>query len=193
MDLWVTQGIPPPPSHYPAVRNRTLVAPSRKATRFPDVSGVRFVGLYNRQLFLDYGPKILRGKMTIHPPMPIDNGGYTILVPKVDRDGNDIAGIRLPAVQVPLGTYTGWNLRPRGLAENELAGLLGSFIPFAKTKKERDKSGDPRLSIEERYKDRKDYVQQVSRAARLLVDQLYLLPQDAERMINEAKKRRFSK
>jgi len=193
MDQWASKGIPPPPSQYSTVRDGTLVPTNRRRIGFPTIPGVRFAGLHNRQLFIDYGPNILRGKMTIHPPMPIDNGGYTILVPKVDRDGNDVAGIRLPAVQVPIGTYTGWNLRPRGLAENELAGLLGSFIPFAKTKKERDKSGDPRLSIEERYKDRKDYVQQVSRAARLLVDQLYLLPQDAERMINEAKKRRFSK
>ena len=65
---------------------------------------------------------------------PLGNGAYEILVPKVDADGNDIAGIRLPAIEVPVGTYTGWNLRPRGLAEGELSGLLGSFIPFAKTK-----------------------------------------------------------
>jgi hypothetical protein len=106
----------------------------------------------------------------------------------VDSDGNDIAGIRLPAVQVPLGTYTGWNLQPRGLAEDELSGLLGSFIPFAKTKTERSKAKDPRLSIEERYKDQADYVQKVSHAARNLVEERFLLPEDAERMIGEAGK-----
>ncbi len=98
---------------------------------------------------------------------------YEILVPKVDADGNDIAGIRLPAVQVPVGTYTGWNLRPRGLAEGELSGLLGSFIPFAKTKAQRRKTRDPRLSLEERYQNRADYVQRVSRAARILVEQRF--------------------
>jgi hypothetical protein len=77
------------------------------------------------------------------------------------------------------------------LAEDELAGLLGSFIPFARTKAERRKSGDPRLSLEERYKDREEYVQQVSRAARILVEKRYLLPEDAERLIAEARKQRI--
>jgi hypothetical protein len=168
-----------------------LVPPNRNRTGFPKVPGVRYNGLYNRQLFLDYGPNIQRGRMDLHQPRPIGNGAYTILVPKVDRDGNDVAGIRLPAVSVPLGTYTGWNLQPRGLAEDELAGLLGSFIPFARTKAERRKSGDPRLSLEERYKDREEYVQQVSRAARILVEKRYLLPEDAERLIAEARKQRI--
>ncbi|MBI3066705.1 MAG: hypothetical protein HYY82_17440 [Deltaproteobacteria bacterium] len=188
LDLWVTKGIPPPPSQYPKVQDGTLARPDRSSTRFPNIPGVRYYGLYNRQLFLDYGPNIQRGRMDLHPPRPIGNGAYTILVPKVDRDGNDIAGIRLPAVQVPIGTYAGWNLRPPGLAEDELAGLLGSFIPFAKTKAERRNTGDPRLSIEERYKDQADYVHRVSRAARTLVDERFLLPEDAARIIDEAKK-----
>jgi hypothetical protein len=188
MDLWVTKGITPPPSQYPKIENGTLVSPSRRSTGFPKIPGVGFVGLHNRQLFLDYGPNISSGKMTVHPPKPVGNGRYKILVPKVDKDGNDIAGIRLPAIQVPIGTYTGWNLRPRGLAENELAGLLGSFIPFAKTKEARQETGDPRLSIEERYKDHAEYVQRVSQAARTLVDERFLLAEDAERIINEAAK-----
>ena len=169
------------------VNHGTLVPPNRSSTGFPKIPGMRYAGLHNRQLFLDYGRNILRGRMDLHPPRPMGNGAYRILVPKVDADGNDIAGIRLPAVQVPLGTYTGWNLRPCGLAEDELAGLLGSYIPFAKTQTERRKTGDPRLSLEERYKDRADYVRQVSRAARILVEQRYLLPEDAERLIAEAK------
>jgi hypothetical protein len=189
MDLWVSQGIPPPPSRYPRVFDGTLVRPSRSSTGFPKIPGVRFAGLHNRQLFLDYGSNILCGRMDIHPPRPIGNGKYTILVPKVDRDGNDVGGIRLPAVSVPLGTYTGWNLRPRGLAEDELAGLLGSFVFFARTKAERRRTGDPRLSLEERYKDRGEYVRQVSRAARALVDERLLLPEDAQRIIEEAKKK----
>jgi hypothetical protein len=188
LDLWVTKGIAPPPSQYPTVKEGTLVEPRPRRIRFPNIPGVRFAGLHNRQLFLDYGPKILRGKLDLHPPRT--NGGeYTILVPKVDRDGNDVAGIRLPAIQVPIATYTGWNLRPRGLAEGELAGLLGSFVPFPETKAKRRKTGDPRSSIEERYRNRADYVSQVSRAARILVEKRYLLPEDAERMIAEASRR----
>ncbi|MGE5219708.1 MAG: alpha/beta hydrolase domain-containing protein [Chloroflexota bacterium] len=188
MDLWVTKGVVPPPSQYPRVRDGTLVRPDGNGTRFPKIPGVRFNGLHNRQLFLDYGPAIRHGKISVHPPQPLRQGAYAILVPKVDRDGNDLAGIRLPAVQVPIGTYTGWNLRPRGLAENELSGLLGTFIPFAKTKRERRRTGDPRLSIEERYKDRNDFMRQFGRAARILVEQRYLLPEDAERIIAEAGK-----
>ena len=191
LDLWVTRGIAPPPSQYPTVKEGTLVEPHPRRIRFPTIPGVRFAGLHNRQLFLDYGPKILRGKLDIHPPQANGGDKYTILVPKVNRDGNDVAGIRLPAIQVPIATYTGWNLRPRGLVEGELAGLLGSFVPFPKTKAKRRKSGDPRLSIEERYRNHADYVNQLSHAARILVERRYLLPEDADRMIKEAKKRRI--
>jgi hypothetical protein len=187
LDEWASRGIEPPPSRYPKIKDRTLVAPT-KNNGFPQIPGVRYQALHNRQLFLDYGPEILHGKMTIHPPKPLGKGPYKTLVPKVDKDGNDIPGIRLPAIQVPVGTYTGWNLRPKGLAEGDLAGLLGSFIPFARTGAERRKNGDPRLSIEERYKDQNDYVQQISRAARRLVEERFLLQEDAERIIAEATK-----
>ena len=111
-----------------------------------------------------------------------------MLVPKVDRDGNEIAGVRAVALQVPLATHSGWNLRAKGFVEDELCYLNGQYIPFARTKAEREKTGDPRLSIEERYRDQTDYVQQVSRAARNLVDDRFLLPEDAERLVNAAKK-----
>jgi hypothetical protein len=185
MDQWVDQDLPPPRSRYPTVRDGTLVLP--RGTGFPSIPGVRYRGLHNRQLFLDYGPMIGRGRIALHPPRQIGNGAYAILVPRVDADGNDVGGIRLPAVEVPLGTYTGWNLRPRGLAEDELAGLLGSFIRFAATKRERQKSRDPRLSLEERYRDSADYVRQVSRAARALMEERFLLAEDAARIIEEAK------
>jgi hypothetical protein len=191
LDLWVSHGVLPPASQYPAVRHGTLVKPDRTSTGFPKIPDVRYHGLHNRQLFLEYGPNLRRGGIEMHPPKQIGKGEYTILVPKVDADGNDLAGIRLPAIAAPIGTYTGWNLQPSHLAEDELSGLLGSFIPFTETKAVRRKTSDPRLSIEERYKNRRDYVQQISRAARLLVEQRYLLAEDAERMIAEASKSKF--
>ena len=106
----------------------------------------------------------------------------------MDKDGNETAGIRAVNLQVPLATHAGWNLRAKGFMEDELCYLNGQYIPFAKTKEEREKSGDPRLSLEERYKDQADYVQQVSRAARALVDERFLLPEDAERLISQAAK-----
>jgi Alpha/beta hydrolase domain len=188
MDRWVCEGTPPPPSQFPRVKEGTLVQSSQKSTGFPNIPGVRYTTLYNRQLFLDYGPKLSQGKIEVHPPKQVKNGEYKILVTKVDKDGNDVAGIRLPAVQVPQATYTGWNLWIRGLAEDELCGLFGSYIPFARTREERLRSTDPRLSIEERYKDHADYVNKISQAARSLVEQRFLLPEDAERIIEEAKK-----
>ena len=189
MDRWATEGTPPPLSQIPRVSDGTLVASNPKKSGFPEIPGVRYNGLYNRQLFLDYGPNLLRGEIDTHPPRPVKDGEFKILVPKVDADGNDVAGIRLPAIRVPVATHTGWNLQRKGLAEDELCGLLGSYIPFSKTKEERGKTGDPRLALAERYKDQADYVRQVSRAARTLVDERLLLAEDAERIIDEAKKR----
>jgi hypothetical protein len=111
-----------------------------------------------------------------------------ILVPKVDQDGNEIAGIRLPAIRAPLATYTGWNLYRNGFAEDELCGRLGMYLPFPKSKYEREINGDPRLSIEERYKDHKDYVQKVSREVRAMIEERLLLAEDGERIIAEAKR-----
>jgi hypothetical protein len=187
MDQWVCDGTPPPPSQIPRVKDGTLVPSDQKHTGFPNIPGLRYTALFNRQLFLDYGPNLLRGKIESHPPKQIKKGEYKILVTKVDADGNDLAGIRLPAIRVPLATYTGWNLWIEGLAEDELCGLFGSYIPIARTKEERTKTADPRPSIEERYKDHADYVQKVSHAARALVDERSLLPEDAERIIEAAK------
>ncbi|MEK6602192.1 MAG: alpha/beta hydrolase domain-containing protein, partial [Candidatus Binatota bacterium] len=139
MDRWVNEGTPPPPSQIPRVSDGTLVSAEQKDIGFPNIPAVRYNGLYNRQLFLDYGPNLVRGTMEVHPPKQIKNREYKILVPKVDADGNELAGIRLPTIRVPLATHTGWNLQRKGLAEDELCALLGSYIPFAKTKAERDK------------------------------------------------------
>ncbi|MGH7833430.1 MAG: alpha/beta hydrolase domain-containing protein, partial [Candidatus Binatia bacterium] len=188
MDRWASEGVAPPSSRIPRVGDGTLVSARQESLGFPQIPGVRYVALYNRQLFLDYGPNLIRGIMSVHPPRHVKNGAYNVLVPKVDADGNDIAGVRLPTIRVPLATYTGWNLQRAGLVEDELCGLLGSYVPFAKNSEERSKSGDPRLSIEERYKDHAHYVRRASAEARSMIEERLLLPEDAERIITEAKK-----
>jgi hypothetical protein len=188
MDRWATDGVAPPASRIPTVAGGTLVSSAQESAGFPGIPGVRYTGLYNRQLFLDYGPNLIRGIIEVHPPQPVKDGAYKILVPKVDADGNDVAGIRLPTIRVPLATHTGWNLQRKGLAEDELCQLLGSYVPFARTKEERAKSGDPRLSIEERYKDQADYARRVGVEARSMVEERLLLAEDAERIIAEAQK-----
>jgi len=180
---WVTTGRLPPPSHYPQLSDGTLVPSLPQATQgSPTIPGVRYNGKLNDLFINDRNPE---------PPKHIPGKEYRVLVPKVDRDGNEIGGIRSVMLMVPLGTHRGWNLRAPGFMENEFCLNRGSYIPFPKTKEEREKSGDPRLSIEERYKNQADYVQQVSRAARTLVDERFLLSEDAERMISEAKKQRI--
>jgi len=180
MQAWIAQGVQPPPSRFPRISDGTLVPPLPQSTQgFPSIPGVRYKGNPNDLSVNDAG---------VQPPNHAKGKDYSLLVPKVDRDGNEIAGVRAVGLQVPLATYSGWNLRAKGFIEDELCYLNGQYIPFAKTKEEREKSGDPRLSIEERYKDQADYVQQISRAARTLVDERFLLPEDAERLIGEAQK-----
>ncbi len=108
------------------------------------------------------------------------------LVVKVDADGNEVAGVKSPLQAAPLGTYTGWNVTASGPLKGQSCGLSGGFIPFAKTKAERLAKGDPRPSLEERYRSHEEYVQIVSAAAAKLVQERYLLQQDADAMITQA-------
>ena len=147
---------------------------------FPAIPGVSYTGLRNDLCEVDY---------SVQPPRPIASHEYLVMVPKVDADGNEIGGIRLPDVAAPIGTYTGWNPRRAGFAEGELC-LLGSYLPFAATKAERLATGDPRPSLEERYPSHDAYVQAVAKAARDLRDARLLLDEDVERYIDAAIKRR---
>ncbi len=177
MQSWVTQGVSPL-SRFPKISDGTLVPPLPQSTQgFPAIPGVRYKGKPNDLSIND---------TTAQPASHVKGKEYPLLVPKVDKDGNEIAGIRAVNLQVPLATHAGWNLRAKGFLEDELCYLSGQYIPFPKTKEEREKTGDPRLSIEERYKDQADYVQRVSRAARALIDERFLLTEDAERLIAEA-------
>ena len=117
---------------------------------------------------------------------PILGAAYNVLVPQVDVDGNPIDGLRNTNVQVPLGTYTGWNIRKAGFSEGDSCDLTGAFIPFFKTEAERRAAGDPRLSLEERYPTHEDYVAKVTAAANDLVSKRLLLPEDADSIITAA-------
>ena len=176
MNEWLTTEREPPQSNYGSVAAGTLVWSSRAATGFPDVPGVTYTGLYNSVRVTDY---------SVHPPS--EGEEYGVLVPKVDSDGNSLAVIRVPAVSVPIATYTGWNLSAAGYAEDEMCGARGSFIPFAASREERVVTGDPRPSVQERYLSRSDYVARVARAAEKLVTQRFLLPEDADLLIEEAR------
>ena len=108
-------------------------------------------------------------------------------MPAVDTDGNDVPGIRLPWLTVPLATYTGWNLQSEEVAEGELAGLLGSSIPFPRSRAEREASGDPRSSLEERYRDLDDYLQQVRTEIESLVLAGLMLAEDTDALVTDCR------
>lgn len=178
LDDWATRGIRPPASRYPRVSDGTLVPSLPQSVQgFPVIPGVNYTGWYN--------PVDLLDKSTL-PNMPIPGKSYTVLVPKTDVDGNDIAGVRHPNIEVPIATYTGWALRRAPFAEGEDCALTGQYIPFAATKAERLADDDPRLSLEERYRNHGHYVSRVARAADRLVRQRLLLDEDSVDIITAA-------
>lgn len=178
LDRWVADGTLPPDSRFPGVEDGSLV-PAGEGYGFPDIPGVSYRALVNELCELDYGTQ---------PPEPIPGRDYTVLVPSIDADGNEVAGIRVPEVAVPRGTHTGWAPRRAGYAEDELI-ALGAFFPFARTRAERETSGDPRLSLEERYPTHEDYVRRIAEAARDLCREGLLLEEDVERIMAAARER----
>jgi hypothetical protein len=124
---------------------------------------------------------------TIAGPGQVINGKAQMLpflVPQVDADGNDLAGIRVPDISVPVATNTGWNFRGESVGgTKEIYNLLGSYIPFAMTKADREARKDPRPSVAERYRDRDDYLAKLRAAAQELIKGRYLLPEDMENVL----------
>jgi hypothetical protein len=175
MDQWVKDDTPPPPSTHPRIADATLVPLSKWA--FPKIPGVNRAHETNLAYHLDFGPQWKEGIVSIEPPKV--GKPFAILVPQSDADGNDLGGVSLPELQVPLATYTGWNLRDPGIGLGDLRlSFYGSFIPFAKTAAERAKTGDPRLSIAERYSSRDEYMGKFAEAAMKLVRERFLLRED---------------
>jgi hypothetical protein len=202
LDEWATRGKQPPKSRVPRLKDGTLVPPLPQSemgfpnipSPFADTPGplVTYTGLKTTRYHFDYGPAFYEtGIATINPPtFPFTtpsyqddsrNGPiYPSFVPKTDADGNDIAGVRLVDVTVPLATYTGWALR-RGVHANDGCESSGQFIPFPKTEAERVASGDPRRSVEERYKSFGEYHRKIRRALNDMVEDRLLLCEDTAR------------
>ena len=197
LTAWVKNGTEPPRSARPTIG--TLVAADQ--VRFPPIPAnnfggmarpaVRYLGVHNPLHLQDYGEDYrtedTSGIISVNPPK-LSAARYGNLVAQVDPDGNDLGGIRNVFVEVPIGTYTGWNLFNRSFFEDGFCTLQGSFIPFARTKAERLAAGDQRLSIEERYPSKETYVAAVKNAADNLVASRYLLADDAARLVSEAER-----
>jgi hypothetical protein len=186
MDRWATDGIPPPPSQIPTRSDLTLVIYEEWAEQFPKIPGVAIPQDVNSLPLLDFGPRSEEGIFDNEPPKVISGKEYPVLVPAVDSDGNDIPGVRVPMVQAPLGTYTGWNLRKRGYGTGAMHFFTGSYIPLPESPEEQKATGDPRRSILERYGDAKGYLKAIEKAARQLVEEGFLLEEDVERVLAAA-------
>jgi len=183
LDRWVKDGVLPPASRYPRIADGTLVPRIEPAGGIP---GLTLAKGPNRRIRMDYGPDFDKGIVSLALPVELGDA-YRVLVPKVDADGNELAGVRLPDITVPTGTATGWNVRaPAAGAAGELCYLQGSFVSFAKTKAEREVRKDPRPSLEERYQDGSGYAERVRQAADALHHDGFLLDEDVTRIVGKA-------
>lgn len=186
---WVVKDAPPPPSRYPRLDRGDLVPPTQVATGFPLIPGVSLPdGVIVPFFEYDFGPGFrnadVSGVVSLQPPVVRQT--LPMLVPRVDADGNEVAGVRSVLLDAPLGTYTGWNPIARGFFKGDIQALGGGFIPFAKTKAQRLAAGDPRLSLEERYGTHEAYVARVKAAASRAVAERFLLQDDADRLVAQA-------
>src|SRR5262249_26373729 len=165
LDRWATDGTPPPPSRPPRIDDGTLVEMTGPTVKIPGFIAAK--GPNQRPRF-DYGPDFAKG--IVGNVLPVATAErYRVLVPKVDQDGNETSGLRLPDIAVPTATAMGWSVRSANAGgAGELCYLDGSYLPFAKTKAEREASGDGRLSLEDRYKGPADYAAKVHDAAAAL-------------------------
>jgi hypothetical protein len=187
LDDWADRGIAPPPSNYPSVKDGTLLSLEKAKASFPAIPGARFPQRMNELSLPSFGKGFTStgGRLTVIPPT--FTGKYTLMVPRTDADGHDVAGIRPIEIAAPIATVTGWNVRSKGNRPTDLCALNGAVFPLAATAAERQASGDPRPSLEERYGSRDGFVKAVSAAAQKLVQQRFLLREDADRYIEAAK------
>ena len=179
LDAWVTKGTTPPDSNHPRLDDGTAVPSESLNSSFQAFPEFGFPDHVRHLDRLDFGPD---EGVTENLP-PLIGKPYPALVPNVDADGNDVAGIRLPDVAAPLATVTGWNLRhPDTGGPGQTHQILGSTVPFAFTKQDRQDNSDPRPSIEERYASKEDYLDRVEGVARGLVTERYMLEEDVPRV-----------
>lgn len=192
LDAWVTFGRRPPDNRVPKLADGTLApALPQSGMGFPSIPGVTYNGVHHTGDLWNFGPKFDQGILSLLPPVLVGEP-YKIFVPKTDIDGNDIAGIRLPDIAVPLATYTGWALRAQAAGDPEPivdgCDASGQRLPFAATQAARMATNppDPRLSIAERYPDHGTYVTLVTETAEKLEQNRLLIDQDVQNYIAAA-------
>jgi len=177
LDAWVSKGEAPPANRVPTLADGSLMAASR--LDFPLIPGFALAKQSN--------PLVI-GTNWLKRPDSLPASPYRPLVSRVDADGNEVAGIRMPDIAAPLATYTGWNLYNAPYPTDELCDRNGSYLPFAATRAEREAHHDPRPSVQERYSSREDYLLKVRANAEMLVKDRFLLDEDVEAYVTNAAK-----
>jgi hypothetical protein len=176
LDAWVRNGAEPPPSSYPRIADHNLVPLHEYA--FPKIPGVNLPHEANEAWRIDFGPDWRKTGILSRQP-PVLGQPFPVLVPQVDADGNERDGVRLPEFAAPLATYAPWNLRDPSIgAPDQRVSFEASWIPFAKTAADRQRTGDPRKSVEERYSSREQYLSKYTAALDDLIHQRWILPED---------------
>ncbi|HWH38531.1 MAG TPA: alpha/beta hydrolase domain-containing protein [Usitatibacter sp.] len=201
---WVMKGTLPPDSIWPRLENHDnrgrgsrepdVVDAKKEDMGFPTIPGIP-AGLPSNFIMpvfdYDWGPQFNPGDTSGVPtnqPPPIKRV-IRMRVPRVDADGNEVGGVPVVLLGAPLGTYLGWNITAGGARpfhEGEICDYVGGMVPFAKTQAQRLASGDPRLSLEERYGNHDGYVAAVRAAAAGAVAKGFLLQEDADALIAQA-------
>jgi len=189
LDKWISDGVRPPDSRIPKIADGTLVDLATFKKNSPRIPNKILPSSYYRPIRLDPGPRWRTEGIADHVP-PREGPRYVTLVPQVDEDGNDIAGVRLPDVAVPLASYIGWNQRSLDYS-NTLSRNSGNVWPFALSPAERIKSGDSRKSIWERYPEKKDYLSELAKSLITLNQQRFLLAEDVSILLQEAGEQDF--
>jgi hypothetical protein len=185
MDRWVKDGTEPPASVYPKLADGTLVPLGKWI--FPKIPGVNTPTELNLAYRLNFGLQWKQGIISTEPPAV--GAPFPGFVPQPDAAGNDTGGVRLPELEVPLATYTGWNLRDPSIgAPQQRLSFVGSFIALTRTEQERKQAGDPRASIGERYASRDDYMSKFEQAAKKLIDQRFVLQEDLPAILARGQK-----
>jgi hypothetical protein len=182
---WVRDGRHPPESRVPRIDDGTLVPPGQQSTGFPAIPGVTYTGRYNGSGERDFGPRVQGNSGVIDNLIPHVLSEHRILVPKVDRVGNDVAGIRQPESETPVATLTGWNTRTPEFTDGDLCDLNGMTIPLPRDEASRV-PGDPRPSLVQLYGDHAGYVATVKAAAEMLKAQGLMLQEDVDWYVAQA-------
>ena len=189
---WVTAGIAPPPSRYPTLAAGTLAVASKAGIGFPTLPGLRatvpepdfIMPVHDLDWGPDFNARDGSGVPSLAPPRI--KQVLAMWAPKVDADGNEQGGVPVVLRDAPLGTYLGWNITAGGFHAGQICNYTGGVIPFARNAAEREAKGDPRPSLEERYRDHDGYVAAVQRAADKALQQGFLLAPDAAALVRAA-------